>query len=244
MPQSAIDRLSEADHIVPDVAVRFMWVGNTGLFKVVPSVSHDITTTRTMRCIDHDCMLMGVPRTTYCWGSAVTNPGTVSTHGKQPDNCLYPPNRQPSLGQLNGWPTLVIETGVSESLAKLRRDATWWFQSSSGDTRIVLIVSIKSSARQVRLEKWQLIPPNMGRPATRQMIDQLRQEPDQMPPLVQQPANAQFAFPIQEVVITPTSITGQPLVLPFQALFDRRPDGNERDIVIDNQGFRDITLVV
>ncbi|PYH35920.1 uncharacterized protein BO87DRAFT_374932 [Aspergillus neoniger CBS 115656] len=245
MPQTTIDRLSEADDILPDIGVRFMWEANTGLFKVVPSASHDFTTTEIMRYIEDQRAQMGIPRTEVSWGATTTNPGTVSTHGKQPDHSFYPSSRPPSFGQLSGWPTLVFETGVSESMAKLRRDATWWFQNSSGDTRIVLIVSIKSRSREVRLEKWQLAPPNIGRPGTtRQLIDQLRQQPDQMPPLVQQPANMQLAFSIQEVVITPTSIIGQPLVIPFRAMFDRQPTGAERDIVIDNVGFREISRFI
>ena len=37
----------------------------------------------------------------------------------------------------------------------------------------------------------------------------------------------------KEVIITPTTIVGAPLTLPFQAVFDRPPMGNERDIVLD-----------
>ncbi|GIJ98728.1 hypothetical protein Aspvir_000848 [Aspergillus viridinutans] len=180
---------------------------------------------------------------TLFWGLAVTTPGTVTTHGKQPDNCFFPPNRQPLGGQFNGWPSLVIETGVSESLEKLRRDATWWFQNSSGDTRIVILISIKAVTKQIRFEKWQLAPPNLPRP-TRQAIAQLRQQPNLMPPLVQQQANSQTAFCHQEVIVTPTSITGGPLVIPFRAMFDRQPTGAEGDIVINNQGFRTITRFV
>lgn len=54
-------------------------------------------------------------------------------------------------------------------------------------------------------------------------------------------ANAQIAFCIQEVIVTPTSIDGGPLVIPFRAMFDGQPTGAEGDIVIDHQGFRDIT---
>lgn len=37
------------------------------------------------------------------------------------------------------WPTLVIETGTSESLARLRVDAVWWLTNSGGEVKIVAI---------------------------------------------------------------------------------------------------------
>ncbi|KAE8331926.1 hypothetical protein BDV39DRAFT_167827 [Aspergillus sergii] len=65
-----------------------------------------------------------------------------------------------------------------------------------------------------------------------------------MPPLVQQQANTPIAFCIQEVIVTPRSIEGGPLVIPFRAMFDRQPTGAEGDIVINHQGFRTITHFV
>jgi hypothetical protein len=146
-------------------------------------------------------------------------------------------------GQFNGWQSFVIETGVSESLKKLRQDAIWWFQNSSGDTRIVLLISIKARTKEVRFEKWQLAPPNLT-PLTRQRTNQLRQQANLMAPLIQQQAASQSAFCHQEVIITPTSITGGPIVIPFRAIFDRQPTGAEGDIVINNQGFRAITRFI
>ncbi|KAK6812994.1 hypothetical protein RU639_010809 [Aspergillus parasiticus] len=244
MSRAAIERLSNDPDCLSGIAFRFMWTGTTGLIKVVPSISHDLTTSGVDHLIHGKCIRMGVADNDLVWGHTVTTPGTVTTHGKQPDDCFFPPNRQPLGGQFNGWPSLVIETGVSESLAKLRRDATWWFQNSSGATRIVILVSVKAVAKSIRFEKWQLAPRNLPRPVTRQAIDQLRLQPNQMPPLVRQQANAQIAFCIQEVIVTPTSIDGGPLVIPFRAMFDRQPTGAEGDIVIDHQGFRDITRFV
>ncbi|OGM39664.1 hypothetical protein ABOM_011522 [Aspergillus bombycis] len=242
--RTTIERLSNDHSCLSGIEFRFMWIGTTGLLKVVPSIEHDLTTSDVDHYIDRQCVRMGVPDNELVWGYTVTTPGTITTHGKEPDDCFYPPNRQPLAGQFNGWPSLVIETGVSESLAKLRRDATWWLQNSSGDTRIVLVISIKKAMREIRFEKWQLVPPNFPRPVTRQAVDQLRQQPNQMPPLVQQQANSQIAFCIQEVIITPTSITGEPLVIPFRAMFDRQPTGTEGDIVINHQGFRTIARFV
>jgi fermentation-respiration switch protein FrsA (DUF1100 family) len=37
---------------------------------------------------------------------------------------------KPSYRGKHGWPSLVIEAGLSESLVKLRRDAAWWLTNS------------------------------------------------------------------------------------------------------------------
>ncbi|KAE8397553.1 hypothetical protein BDV37DRAFT_265471 [Aspergillus pseudonomiae] len=145
---------------------------------------------------------MGVPDNELAWGLTVMTPGNVTTHGR----------------------------GIPESLAKLRRDATWWFQNSSEDTRIVILISIKQATKEIRFEKWQLVPPNVSRPVTWQAIDQLRQQPSQMTPLC--PAAGE------------RTITGGPLVIPFRAMFDRQPTGAEGDIFISYEGFQTITRFV
>lgn len=78
---------------------------------------------------------------------------------------------------------MVVETGVSESLPRLRQDARRWFGASNGEVRIVIIISTKKTA--VHFEQWQLAPPNAPRPLTRAYIDSLRQNPGNVPPLQQ-----------------------------------------------------------
>ena len=39
------------------------------------------------------------------------------------------------------WPTIVFETGLSESRCKLRADAAWWLSNSDGDVKIVVSIS-------------------------------------------------------------------------------------------------------
>jgi hypothetical protein len=50
------------------------------------------------------------------------------------------------------WPSLVIEVGVSESLAMLRRDAAFWITNSDGRTRIVIVLSVNRRDRQILVE--------------------------------------------------------------------------------------------
>ena len=206
LTKHARHRLDEEKDILGST-FRFMWEGETDIVKVVPSAAHDYATDDLSRTISRACEGMGVPVLQIAWGISTTHPGGKSGDqgkGKQADQCLSPLPRQPINGQVTGWPTLAIETGVSESLPRLRQDAAWWFRNSRGETRIVLVMGIKKKTQEVFLEKWQVAPAN--RP-----------------------------FVLQEIRITKTSAFGGPLVLPFEALFCRPPQGAEGDIVLGQQ---------
>jgi hypothetical protein len=56
------------------------------------------------------------------------------------------------------WPSFVIEVGVSESLAMLRRDAAFWITNSDGKTRIVILLSIDRRDRHILVERWKDVP--------------------------------------------------------------------------------------
>lgn len=164
------------------------------------------------------------------------------TKGKQGDQAFIPPSQCPSPQRPAGWPTFVIETGVSESLSRLRGDAKWWLAASSGNVRIVLIISINRTS--VSFEKWQLAPSNALRPLTRAYFNTLRLRGHHMHPLLQQPATIQQAYSAHEVEVTSTRIDGAPMILPFTALYDRHPGPSEVDVVLDPQEFRDITSIL
>lgn len=106
---------------------------------------------------------------------------------------------------------------------------------------MVLLISIKKT--KVEFELWQLAPPNSPRPLTRRYIDSLRQRP--LPPLVQQGAGTQQMYSHHEVEVTSSGVAGAPrvhnapMVLPFQALYNR-PGLAEGDLVLRDQDFKDI----
>jgi hypothetical protein len=106
----------------------------------------------------------------------------TASKGKQADQCFTPPCRRASPEQPVSWPTFVIETGVLDSLPRLREDTRWWFNNSGREVRMVLVIGIKQT--KVEFELWQLAPANAPRPLTRVYIDSLRQRP--LPPLIQQ----------------------------------------------------------
>ena len=229
----AADKLLDDPDALDGVRFRFALDGNVGRIKVVPTSAHDCTTDNLRGEIESEVLRMGVPRNDRQWGQTTTNPGSVGNKAKQPDQCFYPGSRRPVFSQFQGYPTLVVETGVTESLPRLRGDALWWFANSQGDTRMVLIMSVRRATRTIFMEVWQLAPPGTPR-ITRSIIDQFRSNnPLPMPPMVRQPAVSQQAYCIKELIITPTTVVGAPLILPFQAIFDRPPVGNEQDIVLN-----------
>jgi len=50
------------------------------------------------------------------------------------------------------WPSFIVEVGVSESLAMLRKDAAFWITNNDGRTRIVLVLSVNQRDRQILVE--------------------------------------------------------------------------------------------
>ncbi|KAJ6104736.1 hypothetical protein N7523_011056 [Penicillium sp. IBT 18751x] len=201
---------------------RFQWEGTVGLIKVVPSHAHDATTDQVTRTIDEYLMAMGFRSVDRKWAMTTTYKPTASK-GKQADQCFIPPCRRASPGQPVGWPTFVIETGVSESLPRLREDAQWWFNNSGGEVRMV--------------------PAKFTPPLTRVNIDSLRRR--NLPPLIQQAAGTQQMYSHHEVDVTSSGVAGAPrvdnapMVLPFEALYNRPPGVTEGDLVLSDQDFKD-----
>lgn len=235
IPKAVRIQLDEDRNALDGVGFRFMFEGSAGLIKVVPSYAHDAITGRLSFSIDRLCIRANVPDTELEWALTTTFRPTVGTRGKKPDNCLLPRSRQGSGGQQQGWPTLVIESGVSESFSKLHDDAKWWFENSGGQVRYVIILCIKRARRTILLQKLQLSCP--GQPASAAMAGSIQQMVvPPMPPLVPQTAVNQHPFVAQAVTITPTTVVGSnPIYLHFQALFDRAPQPSQGDIVLDSQ---------
>ncbi|KXG45557.1 uncharacterized protein PGRI_033240 [Penicillium griseofulvum] len=214
LSQSDIQRLDEDHNCLEGIEYRFSWEGQTGLIKIVPSFEHDSVTDALTRAVDLSLIKMGLVSTTNRkWVATTTYKPTVNK-GKQADQGFLPPSRRPPIpGSSPGWPTLAIETGLSESLSQLRHNARWWFSNSSGEVRIVLVISISKRKDRVSIEKWQLASTNRPRSLTC----------------------------AHEVAITANGVTGAPLTITFVALYDRPPAHGEGDIVLTARDFLDIT---
>lgn len=84
------------------------------------------------------------------------------TCGKSVDECFIPLRRRGGIGGEFGWPTLVMETGVPGSLGRLREDGRWWFGSSEGAVRIVIVFVVDRGREMVGLEMWRVREPGGG----------------------------------------------------------------------------------
>ncbi|RHZ49643.1 uncharacterized protein CDV56_103353 [Aspergillus thermomutatus] len=106
------------------------------------------------------------------------------------------------------WPTLVVEAGVVGSLPRLREDARWWLRNSQGEVRIAIVLGMHRQRRKLIIKKWQ------------------------------QPAASPQAYAAQTTEISSDTASGTPLVLPFEELFNRPPQGRETDIVLAEEQLR------
>ncbi|KAK7414098.1 hypothetical protein QQX98_007041 [Neonectria punicea] len=126
----------------------------------------------------------------------------------------------PQRGHGQAWPTLVIESGHSQSLPE------WWFGASDHQVKIVLLVKLEQSTRSIIIEKYVEVPGQIqpGAAAT-QAAAQLEPTCTQVITITdnQNPSN-----PLSHV-------TGGALQLEFDLLFLRQPGQGEGDIIVSIQ---------
>lgn len=230
LPNDVIAKIDDSKRAL-GVTFRFMFYENEqlGIIKIISGFAHEASTAHLQCEIWVHMLAMGVHRNEGAWGMSATHRGTSA--GKQPDHQFLPEPRWPRNCQLHGWPTLVIETGFTESLQRVRQDAKWWFSNSNGDVKCVLLVLIPRRSKMARLEKWEMVPTNLDGHRTRARARQLSQfavsSTGRHPPVMSEPQV------VQAISITETEATGAPLVLNFEALMCRAPEMGEGDIVIN-----------
>jgi hypothetical protein len=241
LSSTLIETLTTDRNALNGVTYRFQWEGQTGLIKVVPRGEHEIATSQFTTVIHDELKAMGLPRKEVVWvGSKTYHSGTKGIEG---DNSYLPPSRHARPIENAGYPSLVIETGVSDSLDRLRQNACKWFADSGGDVRIVIL--IHASENIICFEQWQLAPSTAPRPLTKRYIDSLCAQPPDIP-LTGQPAQLQQVYCANQVDVTRNSVAGTnvidgaPMVLPFIAIQDRPPGLGEWDIVVGEQEFDEI----
>ncbi|KAL2797427.1 hypothetical protein BJX66DRAFT_348568 [Aspergillus keveii] len=133
------------------------------------------------------------------------------TGGKKPDKAWRP--RGPWCEGRTEWPNLVLEVAVSETRRKLESDIRWWVRKCPRrmNTVTVLAVAISRRAPTITIEKWQ--NDANGDAGLQQTI----------------------VISKNQTTSTTITITGAPLLLEFDKLFERQPaTPTERDIEIGN----------
>ncbi|PWW77195.1 hypothetical protein C7212DRAFT_362845 [Tuber magnatum] len=133
----------------------------------LPSGPHETVTAAIRNCLTRSAVLMGgVDRELSDTGSKTYKPTRTfySDSCKEGDDGILPHLRRPGPG---GWPTLIFESGVSESLERLRQDARWWLEQNNHSVHAVVVTHISCNERIIDLEVWRIEPIQHPRPATR-----------------------------------------------------------------------------
>lgn len=105
------------------------------------------------------------------------------------------------------WPTMVSESGLSESPNRLRIDVGWWLIESGGQVKIALLISLKPALSAVHFEIWEL--DLAQRLMTRAVANNVH-HPQQLPTCV------------QAIDIEHNKVSGTPLILEFWKDFPPR----------------------
>ncbi len=128
------------------------------------------------------------------------------------------------------WPTLIIESGTSESLSELHRDMRWWFAASQHQVKIVVLVKFDHRQEAILLERWEEGPANLrlGATTTRQAAV--------LQPVIRQQINI-----TQNAATSPVSyhVTRGALVLPFHLLFLRAPGPQGHDVIFSIEDLKE-----
>lgn len=174
------------------------------LIKMTMSRAHEIAA-RVFERLLYDCLKpMDVDDYLKSFGSATCTAENGSA--KQPD-CQFLPNRLPR-ARTNKWPSVVLETGFSESPSKLRSDARFWLLESNGDVRMVITIKISRSSPNIVLESWEFVSNRVER---------------------------QQAVTISKGENNHVYLNGDPLIISFDKLFLRPPSiPRETNISIDD----------
>ena len=167
----------------------------------VPTAKHEIAHRNFSDELKIEAAGMGLRRELTNLGSTTFKTPRVSKEG---DSALKPLSMRPRGAD---WPTIVLESGWSESLPKLRQDAHIWLENSGGDVKIALLFSIGRTARTMIIEKWENRPVPANRPATRSITTA---------------AAPQTPTQIQAITIDSNTVNGAPLTLEFRKIFLRQ----------------------
>ncbi|KAJ5086997.1 hypothetical protein NUU61_008304 [Penicillium alfredii] len=194
------------------------------VIRIMPSGAHERVTQSFSNELVVKLLDMGIRPRAYTMNAATRYHG--KSCDKEADQSLTP-SRDTFSNKV--WPSLVIETGLSESEAQLRADAYWWFSNSDYKVNIVMLFHIqRSPERRVTIKLYSL------RPATPRVTRGLQAEAERT--LLSNPTLYQTDSPIvlrhsaaHEIVITSRGIQNAPLELDFESVMRRQPAPNTRE---------------
>ncbi|KAG0633591.1 hypothetical protein HOY80DRAFT_913339 [Tuber brumale] len=200
--------------------LRFMYLNDPKalIIKVMPSGVHEFATEAFVSALADKVGRMGLRRALPSVGRT-TYQGTSSR--KEADGGFKPRAARP---HETDWPTVILESGVAESPARLNVDGRWWLANSKGQVKIALLFFVSKAAKTIHIEHWEL--------ETSGNLRLTRANPDPM-----------AARPIikASIHINANRVTGGRLVLQFEKMFLRAPNifEGETNLIFTIQDLRD-----
>jgi len=185
------------------------------IVKLMPSAKHEGAHRSLSDDFVHMVRAMGVPRSGLYSLGATRFEGHNSS--KEPDSAYKP---LPMRSRESDWPTIGFESGLSESLGRLRIDAEWWLIESGGQVKIAVLISIRPAPRALCIEKWELGLAEW--PMTRAVTSDVQH-------------SRQVPICVQAINIDHGTVTGAPLTLEFEKIFLRPPVLPESNLVFTAQ---------
>ncbi|KAK3373768.1 hypothetical protein B0T24DRAFT_274139 [Lasiosphaeria ovina] len=140
----------------------------------------------------------------------------------------------PERGRAGNWPTLVIESGYSETLPELQKDMRWWFQASNHQVKIVILAKFDDQQHHILLEKWEEEISSPQGAIIQSRAAAISQNG------VLNPVKQQSITITRDETTNPVSynVTRGALVLGFRLLFLRDPGPQEGDFVLSIQSLQ------
>ncbi|KAJ5489628.1 hypothetical protein N7539_004518 [Penicillium diatomitis] len=195
------------------------------LIRIIPSKAHERVTQSFLNELILKLFEMGIRPRDYTMNAASRYHG--KSCDKEADQSLTPSGNPPDD---DDWPSLVLETGLSESEAQLRADAYWWFSNSDYKVNMVILFHIqRSPERRVILKLYNLRSANprvtrglqaeVGRTLLSDLA--LSQIVQTVSPTVLRPH-----LVAKEIIVTFGNVENAPLELEFESLMRRPPAPN------------------
>jgi len=153
-----VDDLAEIDRARNKIGkgTRMTHYTDTNLLIVkLPTAEHESAHGELAKEVVVALAAMGPKLATYEFHFVGATTFRVRGSSKEADSAYRPRSFRPNKSD---WPTIVFESGLSETLRQLRIDAGWWLGKSSGAVNIVIIISIKRAPQTLQIEKWELGP--------------------------------------------------------------------------------------
>lgn len=138
---------------------------NDRMFITIPTLEHEVGHSFLSSFIVIHMAYMGMGPERWVGHMATTQTpegGGSGDGGEEGDSSWIPlPERD-----ARDWPTLVIESGRSQSLRSLREKMMWWFRDSNHKVQIVLLVKLSMTGRTIIIEKYTEGVAPQGAPVT------------------------------------------------------------------------------